>query len=89
MSVHDAQPMDVYADKQGKLWRCVGYCSEPTAIFEEVEGHTQAPVNMGAAVAYHGIPPQSAPAIIKTRQSGGVTGLMWHGWKRIFRPSEH
>lgn len=23
--------------------------------------------------------------IIRGRQSGGVSGLMWNGWKRIFR----
>ena len=86
MSVHDAQPQDIYVDAQGKLWRCVGTCSEPTAIFEEVEGHTEAPFHMGAAQAYVGAPPP--PPIIKSRRSGGVTDLMWNGWKRVFRPED-
>lgn len=86
MTVQDAQPMDIYVDKQGKLWRCIGVCSEPTVMFEEVEGHTQAPSNNALLGGAQGVcfTPQ-APAIFKDRQSGGVSGLMWDGWKRIFR----
>lgn len=65
MSVHDAQPGDVYVDDAGKLWRVVGVCGEPTVIVEEVE--TKAPGD-------------------GTRRSGGVSGFMWHGFKRIHRP---
>ena len=65
MSVHDAQPGDVYVDAGGKLWRCVGTCQEPTAIFEEIE-----PRHFNLALE---------------RKSGGVGGLMWNGWKRIWR----
>lgn len=65
MSVHDAQPSDLYVDAAGKLWRVVGVCGEPTVIVEEVESKTpETPV----------------------RQSGGVSGYMWHGFKRIHRP---
>lgn len=66
MSVHDAEPADVYADANGKLWRVVGTCREPTVIVEEVEPD---PINHGR----------------KIRQSGGVSGLMWNGFKRIYR----
>ncbi len=86
MSVHDAEPMDIYVDPQGKLWRCVGTHKEPTVIFEEVEGRTPSPVNlMGAQAAY--VPQQNNAQvqIIKDRKSGGVGGLMWQGWKRIHR----
>lgn len=37
MSIRDAQPGDVYADHDGKLWRVVGTCHEPTVIVREVE----------------------------------------------------
>jgi len=65
MSVHDAEPNDVYADADGKLWRVVGVCGEPTVIVQEIE--TQTP---------------DSPV----RRSGGVSGLMWQGFKRIHRP---
>lgn len=92
MSVHDAEPMDIYADAQGKLWRCVGICREPTVIFEEVEGHTPDPVpaylmNQSALTNANATPPRVP--IIKDRQSGGVTGIMWEGFKRIWRVEPH
>ena len=37
MSIRDAQPYDIYVDANGKLWRCIGTCSEPTVIMEEIE----------------------------------------------------
>ncbi len=86
MSVHDAEPGDVYVDGLGKLWRCVMICTEPTVTMEEVEGHTVAPFDPAmvgiAAQQYH---PPGAPPIIRDRRSGGVGGLMWDGWKRIWR----
>lgn len=89
MSVHDAEPWDVYVDSAGKLWRCVGICREPTVIFEEVEGRTPEPRNewalsQAAAMANVNCTPAPTP-IIKDRKAGGVTGLMWQGWKRIYR----
>ena len=67
MSVHDAEPNDVYADAEGKLWRVMGICGEPTVIVQEIESSTpETPV----------------------RKSGGVSGLMWHGFKRVFRPDK-
>ncbi len=69
MSVHDAEPGDIYVDKDGKLWRVVGVCKDPTVTVEEVEG----------SIGRHG-------RIQKDHQNGGVGGLMWAGFRRIFRP---
>lgn len=86
MSVHDAEPSDIYTDKYGKLWRCIGICREPTVTFEEVEGRTIAPsqsnqMAQGTLASYA----PSAPPIIRDRKNGGVGGLMWDGWTRIWR----
>lgn len=70
MSVRDAEPGDIYADFNGKLWRVTGTCSEPTVYVEEVE-----PFCGEAGSVWQ-----------KVRRSGGVSGLMWQGFKRIFRP---
>ena len=35
--IRDAGPMDIYVDSNGKLWRVVGVCMEPTVIVEEIE----------------------------------------------------
>jgi hypothetical protein len=64
MSVHDAEPSDIYVDDSGKLWRVVGVCGEPTVIVEEIE-------------------PASPESPV--RRHGGVSGVMWRGWKRIHR----
>jgi hypothetical protein len=37
MSVHDAKLNDLYVDGDGKLWRVIGICGEPTVIAQEVE----------------------------------------------------
>lgn len=68
MSVHEAQPMDVYVDAQGKLWRVVGIFGEPSVIVEEVESKSpETPVRM----------------------TGGVSGCMWRGFKRVVRYEEY
>lgn len=89
MSVHDAEPGDIYADEQGKLWRIVGVCHQPTVIAEEVEGTLNDPnaaqllPNIGVALGGQlGMP---RAQIVKARRSGGTGGLMWSGWKRIWR----
>lgn len=66
MSVHDAEPQDVYADKNGKLWRVYYYCSQPTVGVIEIE---------------------PAEGCEPARMSGGISGLMWNGFTRIFRPA--
>lgn len=89
MSVHDAEPGDIYADEQGKLWRIIGVCHEPNVIAEEVEGSLHdpsAPIAPNAAVGVgwaQGIMPRAS--IQKARRSGGMGGLIWTGWKRIWR----
>ncbi len=85
MTVHDAQPQDIYVDENGKLWRCYMTCGEPTVGFEEVEGYVPNPMaNQGAqAIAF--IPNQMGPQIIRNRKNGSVGGAMWNGWKRIWR----
>ncbi len=67
MSVHDAEPADLYVDDSGKLWRVIGTCGEPTVYIQEVETLTpDSPVT----------------------RSGGVSGIMWNGFKRIYRPEK-
>lgn len=93
MSVHDAEPGDIYADEAGKLWRIVGVCREPTVIAEEVEGTLYDPnaplpaVTVFAQAQTQFSPFHRAPRIDKARKSGGMGGLMWQGWQRIFRRS--
>lgn len=92
MSVHDAEPNDIYADEQGKLWRIIGVCHQPTVIAEEVEGTLNDPNAPRHDFAVHpgglssiGQTLMPRASIIKARKSGGVGGLMWKGWKRIWR----
>lgn len=67
MSVHDAEPGDVYVDKEGKLWRVMGTCHEPTVQVAEIERTVpERPVTL----------------------RGGISGLMWDGFKRIYRPEK-
>jgi hypothetical protein len=85
MTVHDAQLDDIYVDKHGKLWRCVMTCHEPTVTFEAVEGYVPSsnPAANAAAQAMPYYPP--SPQIVKPQQRGGISGLMFEGWKRIWR----
>ena len=68
MSVHDAEPGDIYVDESGKLWRCIATCNEPTCTFEEIE--------------------PTGGSGWKERKGGGLSGLMWNGWKRIYHPDD-
>lgn len=90
MSVHDAVPGDVYADEQGKLWRIVAVCHEPTVTAEEVEGTLHDPavpmqLFVGAGVAQGGQHGMPRAQIVKARRTGATGGLIWSGWKRIWR----
>ena len=94
MSVHDAEPGDIYADEQGKLWRITSICREPTVTAEEVEPHghsTDRTTLVGV-----GIGPVAGGGLamlpingtyLRSRQSGGTGGAMWKGWNRIWRKS--
>lgn len=91
MSIHDSEPGDIYIDAQQKLWRVVGITREPTVIVEEVEGHTYAPQptfqsQVSQANNAMAFPP--SPPIIRDRRSGGVSGCMWFGFKRIWRDDQ-
>lgn len=91
MSVRDAEPDDIYVDSTGKLWRCVSICHLPTVVMEEVEGRVPKPVQdygigvPGAVTFQAGVQNSIFPDIIKDRKTGGVDGLMWTGFKRIWR----
>lgn len=90
MSVHDAELDDIYVDGAGKLWRVVAICHEPTVTVEEVEGNLPTRSEYGgAAQAMIGMMPPSWPSIIKSRMSGGTSGFMWDGFKRIWRKPEN
>jgi hypothetical protein len=87
MSVHDAEPGDIYVDNQGKLWRVVWKLDQPSVGVEEVEGRAPMPqsayANQAAqAQAYQAPRPVE---LIRAQQSGGVSGCMWEGFKRIWR----
>lgn len=87
--MHDAELSDIYIDAEGKLWRCIATCNEPTVSFEAVEGYVQQPannINAGAGQAVGGLYIQPQASIIKPRKTGGISGAMWNGWKRIHRP---
>jgi len=91
--MRDAKPCDIYVDENGKLWRCMATCTEPTVTFEEVEGRT-----MSSNAQLSGLFRQSSqaqamqsvanysPPIIKDRKSGAIGASIWEGWRRIFRP---
>lgn len=75
MSVHDARPGDVYVDADGKLWRVVSVCDQPSVTVEEIERDPERP---------------PLPAGMKIRRSGGVSGLMWQNYERIWKnPKAH
>lgn len=74
MSIHDSKPGDIYADKNGKLWRVVGIWSDPTVRVEEVEP-THHPDGPEPAIPYGE----------KRAMFGGVGGCMWSGFTRIYR----
>ncbi len=83
--VHDSNPGDIYADKDGRLWRVISYCAEPTVYMEAVE--PDPPMDPNYAQQLQQI--QSQPRTIelyRQKQRGGVNGLMWEGFKRIYRP---
>jgi hypothetical protein len=92
MSVHDAEPGDIYADETGKLWRITMVCRDPAVEAEEVEGtlfdpHAPPlpPSALQSASAYSAQNFIARAKINKRQVSGGVGGQMWRGWQRIWR----
>lgn len=76
MSVHDAQPGDIYVDECGKLWRVKFTISDPSVEVEEVEPRFYTE-QVGNGVYRMVRQPEC--------RSGAVSGLMWNGFKRIYR----
>lgn len=94
MSVNDAEPGDIYADHNGKLWRIIAITHQPTITAEEVEGtlhdpNAPLPPNVGAGGIFWagGMTPRAT--IQKARRTGGIGGLMWSDWTRIWRNKPH
>lgn len=93
MSVEDAEPDDIYADANGKLWRIKSVYREPTVEAEEVEGtlnDPSAPKYPGAGAAAMGGQlmgqfPTIRATIDKRLQRGFTGATIWAGWQRIFR----
>lgn len=92
MSIDDAEPGDIYADSNGKLWRILSVYREPTVEAEEVEGILNDPntprVNVLAAAAQGMVVQSFSPlrASIDKRKQKAFTGSnVWLGWQRIFR----
>lgn len=88
--MRDAEPMDVYADATGKLWRVVSVCHEPTVVVEEVEpsGHTSDPMEINYVSAQSAVQAMSLPRkgeFIRTRRSGACGARIWDGFRRIWR----
>jgi hypothetical protein len=70
VSVHDAEPGDIYVDAEGKLWRVLWTCREPTVCLQAVE------------------PPPTLLSNGSQQRQGGISGQMWHGFKRIWQKAE-
>lgn len=93
MSVEDAEPDDIYADANGKLWRIKSVYREPTVEAEEVEGTLNDPNMQIMPMSAMGAAQVSVPSMnlirrasIDKRIQRGFTGAtMWFGWQRIFR----
>ncbi len=52
MSVHSADLNDLYADADGKLWRVIALCGEPTVTVQEIESATpESPVRQMGGVS--------------------------------------
>lgn len=83
MSVHDAEPNDVYVDGSGKLWRVVWTCHEPTVGVEAVEPSGYLPGPDGAIDAATGS--SLTGSFIREKRSGGVSGQMWQNFRRVWR----
>lgn len=68
--IHDAQPGDIFADENDKLWRVISRCDEPMVHVEAVE-----PDTLGEDRGK------------KQHQRGGISGLIWKGFKFLHRPA--
>lgn len=83
--MNEARPGDLYLDERGKLWRVIAYSATPTVTVEEVEPEPQS--NPALLQQFQGLQqfPKTLPLPPRNRLSGGISGAMWDGWKRIFQ----
>jgi len=84
MSVHDADVGDIYVDANGKLWRVTGLYREPTVEVTAVEPHGAIGIHKDGEIYHEGDPPNGVQ-FLRERQFGGVSGIMWEGFKRVWR----
>lgn len=81
----DAINGDVYVDEEGKLWRVIYTCPEPTLCMEELEPHPQPnPVLLHQAMQ-NCQTPLTLPLPPRRKKEGGVSGQIWNGFKRVYR----
>jgi hypothetical protein len=84
MKMREAKPGDIYIDKDNKLWRVIGTCDQPTVDVEELEPAPQP----NPALIHQALQQMQQPATLplppRRRMGGGVSGLMWGGFKRIW-----
>jgi hypothetical protein len=83
VSIHDAEPNDIYVDQDGKLWRVLWTLSQPSVGVEAVEPNGYIPppehtVNIATGQPLEGV-------FLREHRQGGVSGIMWNGFKRIYR----
>ena len=87
MSVRDAVPGDIYVDPDGKLWRVISTCKEPTVTLEAVEpkGFIPEPPNM---LQPFPMVDHSAGRYLRDRKGGAVSAPIFEGLRRIWRREE-
>lgn len=82
--MENCNPGDLYMDGNGRLWRVIGYCAEPSVTMEAVE--PEEPMNPAYANQIASMAPaQTRISLYREKMSGGVNGLMWQGFKRIYK----
>jgi hypothetical protein len=72
MSVHDAEPGDIYLDARGCVWKVVGIWHEPVVDMVQIDDPRTSLLENG----------------MRPHQLGGVSGLMWQGFTRIHRQQD-
>jgi hypothetical protein len=86
--MNDTNVGDLFMDKQGKLWRAVAYCPEPTLTVEELEPDPQPNPALIQQAFQQMQQPATLPLPPRKKMTGGVSGLMWQGFKRIYSKEE-
>lgn len=79
--INDARVGDIYVDEGGTLWRVTGTCREPTVWVEAVEPSGWLPGPEDCIDVTTGRP--MGGTFLRKRQDGGISGLIWRGFRRI------